>query len=87
MGGKEAVKALRAHHAGVRAVVSSGYSDEPIMSEYEKYGFDCVIAKPWTPYALTRIVSDVRVLKGLQGLYGHFQVKAAGSQVEYLEAC
>lgn len=47
MGGKEAVKALQAHHSGVRAVVSSGYSDDPIMSEYGKYGFDCVIAKPF----------------------------------------
>lgn len=66
MGGKEAVKALRAHHSGVRAVVSSGYSDDPIMSEYGKYGFDGVIAKPYTPYALTKIVSDVLVLKGPQ---------------------
>lgn len=59
MGGKEAIKALRSLYPGVKAIVSSGYSSDPVMSDHGKYGFDGMIIKPYTTYSLTEIVSAV----------------------------
>jgi PAS domain S-box-containing protein len=47
MGGKEAIKKLFEIDPGVRAIVSSGYSNDPIMSNFKKYGFRGVVAKPY----------------------------------------
>lgn len=48
MGGKEAIAKLIEIDPDVKAIVSSGYSNEPIMSHYEKYGFVDAIAKPYS---------------------------------------
>lgn len=47
MGGKEAVKEVKQIDADARILVSSGYSNDPIMTEYQKYGFCGCIAKPF----------------------------------------
>jgi PAS domain S-box-containing protein len=47
MGGKETVKLLQEIDPGVRAIVTSGYSNDPIMSDFREYGFSGVIAKPF----------------------------------------
>ena len=47
LGGKETLARLREIHPELKAVVSSGYSNDPVMSEFEKYGFAGVIAKPY----------------------------------------
>lgn len=47
MGGVEAARRLREVDPSIVLFVSSGYSDDPIMSEYKKYGFDGVISKPF----------------------------------------
>ena len=39
MGGKVAIQKLMEIDAGVKAIVSSGYSTDPIMSNYQHYGF------------------------------------------------
>jgi len=62
MGGKEAIKKLAEIDPGVRAVVSSGYYNDPIMAEYKKHGFKGIITKPYTLEELSMVV-DV-VLKG-----------------------
>ena len=47
MGGKEAIKRLLEIDPEVKVIVSTGYSNNPIMSDYEKYGFNGIIAKPY----------------------------------------
>jgi len=59
MGGEEAIKRLREIDPAVKAIVSSGYSDAPIMSEHEKYGFREVIAKPYDVVELCRVLDRV----------------------------
>lgn len=48
LGGKETIHRLRELDPNVKAIASSGYSDDPIMAEYECYGFAAVLAKPYT---------------------------------------
>jgi CheY-like chemotaxis protein len=47
MGGKEAIKKLLEIDPDARVIVSSGYSTDPIMANFEEYGFSAVIAKPY----------------------------------------
>ncbi len=54
MGGKEAIAQLKEYDPGVKAIVSSGYSNDPIMSQYEKYGFCGVVKKPFKMVLLSQ---------------------------------
>jgi signal transduction histidine kinase/CheY-like chemotaxis protein len=45
MGGKEAVKKLREIAPDVKAIVASGYSNDPVLANYREYGFCGVFAK------------------------------------------
>jgi PAS domain S-box-containing protein len=47
MGGKEAVRRIRELDPDVPALVSSGYSNDPVMAEFEKHGFNGVVSKPY----------------------------------------
>ena len=62
MGGKEAVKKLIEIDPNVKAIVSSGYSKDPVMAEYKQYGFSGVIAKPFRIKDLSEVVH--RVING-----------------------
>ena len=59
MGGSETIKQLLTLDPGARAIVSSGYSQDPIMSEYDRYGFVGVIAKPYNIQSLSQVLHDV----------------------------
>ncbi|MEK6631601.1 MAG: ATP-binding protein, partial [Acidobacteriota bacterium] len=56
MGGKDAIKALLALDPDATAIVSSGYADDPVMSEYQQYGFKGVMPKPFGVADLSRLL-------------------------------
>ena len=47
MGGQETIKRLKELDPEVRAIVSSGYSDNPVVANYSDYGFCEAVAKPY----------------------------------------
>ncbi len=59
MGGKEAVRRLRDIDQGVRAIVSSGYSTDPVMADFRDYGFSGVVTKPYNIAELSEAVHSV----------------------------
>jgi CheY-like chemotaxis protein len=61
MGGAEAIGRLRSIDPAVKAIVSSGYSSDPVMSNYGDYGFKSVIAKPYQANDLSRVLRQVLV--------------------------
>ena len=70
MGGKAAIRHLREIDPGVRAIVSSGYSDDPVMAHHERYGFLGVAAKPYTAMELARALKGVIGAGAAQGVEG-----------------
>ncbi len=53
MGGAEAFQKLRDIDPNVKAVVSSGYSNDLLMADYARYGFRGVVLKPYTAKQLS----------------------------------
>jgi PAS domain S-box-containing protein len=47
MGGQETIAHLRDIDPKIKAIVSSGYANDPIISDYERYGFVGVVRKPY----------------------------------------
>jgi PAS domain S-box-containing protein len=47
MGGYETVQRLKAMDPSVKAIVSSGYSNDPLMADFKNHGFTGAIAKPY----------------------------------------
>ena len=59
MGGKAAIEQFLKIDPQVKAIVSSGYSDDPIMAEFAKNGFSGVITKPYRIAELSRVLRQV----------------------------
>ena len=59
MGGLEAVRKLLKIDPNVKAIVSSGYSYDPIVSDYFRYGFAAAIAKPYRIEDISKIILKV----------------------------
>jgi CheY-like chemotaxis protein len=57
IGGKEVIQELRAFDPAINAIVSSGYSNDPIMAQYKTYGFKAVLKKPYQINELTQAIS------------------------------
>jgi len=56
MGGKEAIQLLVEVDPQVKAIISSGFSGDPIMSEYQEYGFKTAILKPYKMEELEQVL-------------------------------
>jgi PAS domain S-box-containing protein len=59
MGGKETIVQLGEIDPGVKAIVASGYAQDPAMSEFGEYGFKAVINKPFTLQELSKALTSV----------------------------
>jgi len=59
MGGKDAIQKLKEIDPEIKAIVSSGYSTDPIMSNFREYGFVGVIAKPYKNKELSELLYEV----------------------------
>jgi len=59
MGGECAIEKLIEIDTDVKAIITSGYSNNPIMSEYEQYGFSGAVSKPYTVNELNDTLSKI----------------------------
>lgn len=59
MGGKDTMAALLAMDPKARVVVSSGYSNDPIMASFRDFGFKAVLGKPYELHDLRTVLSSV----------------------------
>ncbi|RKZ33996.1 hypothetical protein DRQ33_03090 [bacterium] len=59
MGGKEAIKELIQIEPDIKAIVSSGYSNDPVMANYKEYGFSAILSKPYRPNQIIEIVAEI----------------------------
>ncbi|HET7535831.1 MAG TPA: PAS domain S-box protein, partial [Candidatus Didemnitutus sp.] len=61
MGGREAMEQLRLMDPGVRAIVSSGYSRDPVLANYRAHGFCGILPKPYGLDQLRQVLQQVMV--------------------------
>lgn len=59
MGGEETIQHLFDLDPGVRAIVSSGYSNAPVMAQYREYGFKATLAKPYNIAEIGAVLKQV----------------------------
>jgi two-component system cell cycle sensor histidine kinase/response regulator CckA len=50
---------------GAQVILSSGYSADPVMAYYERFGFVGVVAKPYDIRELSRVLGKVTRGRGL----------------------
>jgi CheY-like chemotaxis protein len=59
MGGKQIMAALLTLDPKVKAIVSSGYSDDPLMTDFRRYGFKEAATKPYRAEDLAETIRRV----------------------------
>jgi CheY-like chemotaxis protein len=59
MGGREAIERLVQIDPDVTAIVSSGYSNDPVMADFQQHGFVGFVAKPYEVQELARVLRRV----------------------------
>ena len=64
MGGKEAINKLLEIDPEVKAIVSSGYSDDPVLANFREYGFKGMIPKPFEFQSLSKVLHEAIKGKG-----------------------
>jgi PAS domain S-box-containing protein len=64
MGGKEAISKLMEIDPKAKAIVSSGYATDPIIAQYEAYGFCGAVPKPYRIQDLSEALADLIDGKG-----------------------
>ena len=59
LGGKDTIAKLLEIDPKVKAFVSSGYSDDPVVTGYKAYGFFGVIVKPYNIKDLSEALANI----------------------------
>lgn len=59
MGGKDTLQLLRAVDPAVRAIVISGYSNDPVMADHKRFGFTAALPKPFRDQELLNTLEKV----------------------------
>lgn len=59
MGGREAIRKLLEIDPEVVGIVSSGYSDNAVMTDFKKYGFRGVVAKPYSVREMSEMIAKL----------------------------
>lgn len=59
MGGKETVLKMKEFDRNAKVIVFSGYSNDPILTNYRDYGFDGVLRKPFSTDELIRLIQNI----------------------------
>jgi CheY-like chemotaxis protein len=59
MGGKEALEKIREFDPNVKAIVASGFSNDPVLANFREFGFSGMIAKPFRMADLARNITEV----------------------------
>lgn len=62
LGGRETIAELHKIDPNVRAIVSSGYSNDPVMASFKDYGFCASVAKPYVLHELSQAIEIVNSL-------------------------
>jgi CheY-like chemotaxis protein len=58
-GGQQTIKEILAYDPDAKVIVSSGYSNDPIMAEFKKYGFQGCVVKPYRIQDLSKALYQV----------------------------
>jgi CheY-like chemotaxis protein len=59
MGGQEAIKKLLAIDPHVKAIISCGYLDDPIVTEFMNYGFAGAVAVPYDLEIMKKLLNNM----------------------------
>jgi len=59
IGGREMVESLRKINPEIMAIVSSGYCNDPVMSDFRSFGFSGVISKPYRIEEMSKVLSEI----------------------------
>jgi nitrogen-specific signal transduction histidine kinase/AmiR/NasT family two-component response regulator len=59
IGGRETMKRLLEMDPGVVGIVSSGYSNDPILADYGDYGFKGIVVKPYSVEKLGSVLHEL----------------------------
>ncbi len=59
MGGKQTIKEMLKLDPGVKAIVASGYSNDPILVSFGDYGFKAAVKKPFTLEKLSETIKNI----------------------------
>ena len=59
MGGEQTIRELMKLDPDIKAIVSSGYFNDPVMSDFQKYGFKAAMPKPYEKKNLKEVLEKL----------------------------
>jgi CheY-like chemotaxis protein len=59
LGGKETIDLLRNFDPAIKAVISSGFTDDPVVKDFSHYGFSERLTKPYNIHEMKNLLEKV----------------------------